>query len=178
MTTTIGTNMRTPMDNWKRQITLSFLVCIAASKTMADTNFVHALNQKWAQHDVTNLLAFVENSAATNPCLETVAAKGLIYGFVITRGVTATNLFEEARILAQTSTNPRYSDEEEIMIGDCIRGFKDSFVNIASLFGGGLEEDPSTNMAYIAELFDAWPDKPPYANYIELFATLGTKESQ
>ena len=162
------------MDNWRRQITLSCLIGIIASTSIADTNFVHALNQKWAQHDVTNLLAFVENSAATNACLETITAKGIVYGFILTWGVNSTNLFEEARVLAQTSSSPCYSDFEKAGIGNCTRFLSESFVSIAALGGGTLNDYPTTNTVYIDELFELYPDKPPFGNYLELFATLGT----
>ena len=153
---------------------IGFAVSVAGA-SFGDTNFVHELNRRWAQHDATNLLAFVETSAATNPCLETLTAKGIVYGFVLTWGSAATNLFEEASSLVQTSANPRYSETERTGVRDCTMALRESFVSIAALGGGVLDDHPTTNDVYIAELFELFPDKPPFANHIELFSSLGTR---
>lgn len=142
--------------------------------TLADTNFVQILNQKWAQHDAMVILEFVETSAATNPCLATLSAKGIVYGFVLSRGISATNLLEQARTHALTSTAPLYSEEEKAGIGRCIDFLQQSFVSIAALGGGDLCDSTTTNTVYIGELFQSWPSTPPFANYLDLFSTLGS----
>ena len=174
MTNHRGNHMNTMMQNLKYKALVYCLAGLLSGTANADANFVHAFNQKWAQHDAIGLLEFVENAAATNPCLDTVTAKGLVYGIVITRGVTATNLFEHARLMAMTSTDPVYSEDEKKLIGECVQLLNEGFVATAALGGGALEENPSTNASYLAELFEAFPDKPMFADCLEIFSTLGT----
>ena len=88
-------------------------VALCGTYTMADTNFVQRLYETWAQHDAQALLEFVETSVATNPCLETITAQGLVYGFILGWGAASTNLFEQAKTRALTVDSSRYTEEEK-----------------------------------------------------------------
>ena len=155
-------------------------VALCGTYTMADTNFVQRLYETWAQHDAQALLEFVETSVATNPCLETITAQGLVYGFILGWGAASTNLFEQAKIRALTIDSAHYSDEEKIKIEQCVQLLKNSFISIAEV-GGGILSDanvPKTNEVFIAEMFQSCPDKPMFSNCLELFSTLGSDFAQ
>lgn len=154
---------------------LVVMVLFGRSAT-ADTNFVQRLNETWAQHDAQALLEFVETSAATNPCLETITAQGLVYGFILGWGAASTNLFEQAKTRALTVDSSRYTEAEKAGIVRCVSFLQSSFVSIAELGGGTLSEAtiPHTNAVAIAEMFQLCPDKPMFSDYVELFSALGT----
>ena len=113
------------------------------------SDFVKTLDQAWARHDVTNLLRFVEASAATNPCPETLSAKGIVYHLAIFRFHTATNLFWEAVGLARDSDNPRYSEKDVADMGICVRSLSRNLLRIVGPNGMAAEEVPGTNVSYI-----------------------------
>ena len=175
--TSIGLQMNRCPHICARSVFSLWTFFLAVASIKGDTNFVHALNSVWAQHDANAILAFVESSVATNECLETLSAKGIVYGFVLSRGVSATNLLEQARTHAQTSASDLYSEEEKAGIGRCIDFLQQSFVSIAALGGGELSDSTTTNTVYIGELFQTWPTTPPFANYLELFSSLGTQSA-
>lgn len=152
-------------------------MALCSTTAWSDTNFVQILNQKWAEHDANILLEFVEASAATNPCLETIAAKGVIYGTVLGWGVAATNLFEEAKVRALTIDGSRYTDEEKAGIGRCINFLQMAFVSMAEMGGGNMGNVPVTNATHSATMFQSSPDKPLFADYLELFSTLGNSST-
>ena len=61
----------------RHQTIILSLLLLTRTMSLADTNFVQRLNETWAQHDAQALLEFVETSATTNPCLETITAWGM-----------------------------------------------------------------------------------------------------
>ena len=113
----------------RHQTIILSLLFLTRTMSLADTNFVQRLNETWAQHDAQALLEFVETSAATNPCLETITAQGLVYGFILGWGAASTNLFEQAKTRALTVDSSRYTEAEKAGIVRCVSFLQSCFVS-------------------------------------------------
>lgn len=144
-------------------------VYICLGSVCLGTDFLSGLNACWQTHDSETVLTYLENESATNSTPASLTALGLANIYFRNDIIAATNLMEQAIILASNAmTNQVNACSNSMERSVLIAGLRDVILEIVSNQSPEeITNHPPVSAIAIQQLFEDCPDEMPMSHIID-----------